>query len=44
LPASATEPVMVETVRKFLDAHPEKMQVAAQDLVREALAAAYPCP
>jgi hypothetical protein len=43
LPPSATEPQMVETVRAFLDAHPEKRQIAAQDLVREALSAAYPC-
>ncbi len=43
LPATASEPQMVQTVRAFLDAHPEKRQIAAQDLVREALAAAYPC-
>lgn len=43
LPPTATEPQLVETVRAFLEAHPEKRQIAAQDLVREALAAAYPC-
>jgi hypothetical protein len=43
LPQNATVPQMVAAVRGFLEAHAEKRQLAAEDLVREALAAAYPC-
>jgi hypothetical protein len=34
---------LADAVRRFLEAHPEKRHLAAQDLVREALAASYPC-
>ena len=43
LPAGATPSQTVEAVRRFLDTHAEKRQLAAEDLVREALSAAYPC-
>jgi len=34
---------LADVVRRYLEAHPEKRHVAAQDLVREALIASYPC-
>jgi hypothetical protein len=34
---------VVATVGGYLQAHPEKRPLAAQDLVIEALSAAYPC-
>jgi len=43
LPASATANDAVAKVGAYLVAHPEKRPLAAQDLVIEALAAAYPC-
>jgi hypothetical protein len=43
LPAAATAIQVVEKVGAYLVAHPEKRPLAAQDLVIEALGAAYPC-
>lgn len=43
LPATATANDVVTKVGAYLAAHPEKRPLAAQDLVIEALAAAYPC-
>ena len=43
LPATATANQVVEKVGVYLVAHPEKRPLAAQDLVIEALGAAYPC-
>ena len=43
LPGTATAPALVRTVAAFLEAHPDKRPLAAQDLVIEALSAAYPC-
>lgn len=43
LPATATANDAVTKVGAYLAAHPEKRPLAAQDLVIEALAAAYPC-
>ena len=43
LPAAATANQVVEKVGAYLVAHPEKRPLAAQDLVIEALGAAYPC-
>ena len=43
LPATAAAPDVVGKVGAYLVAHPEKRPLAAQDLVIEALAAAYPC-
>ena len=43
LPGGTTAPQTVDAVRRFLETHPEKRQIAAEDLVREALSAAYPC-
>lgn len=43
LPATATANQVVATVGAYLVAHPEKRPLAAQDLVIEALSAAYPC-
>jgi len=34
---------LADAVRRFLDAHPDKRRLAAQDLVREALTDAFPC-
>jgi Rap1a immunity proteins len=43
LPGTATAPSLVSAVTAFLEAHPDKRPLAAQDLVIEALSAAYPC-
>jgi len=43
LPGTATAPALVAAVSDFLQAHPDKRPLAAQDLVIEALSAAYPC-
>jgi hypothetical protein len=43
LPPTATASQVVDKVSAYLIAHPEKRPLAAQDLVVEALAAAYPC-
>jgi Rap1a immunity proteins len=43
LPATATAPSLAAAVAAFLEAHPDKRPLAAQDLVIEALGAAYPC-
>jgi hypothetical protein len=43
LPANATATQVVATVSAYLQAHREKRPLAAQDLVIEALSAAYPC-
>jgi hypothetical protein len=43
LPATATAPSLAATVTAFLEGHPDKRPLAAQDLVIEALSAAYPC-
>lgn len=43
LPPSATSPQLVDAVVRYLEAHPEKRSVAAQDLVLESLAAQFPC-
>jgi hypothetical protein len=43
LPSSASANQVVATVGAYLAAHPEKRPLAAQDLVIEALGAAYPC-
>jgi hypothetical protein len=43
LPATATAPSLAATVAAFLEGHPDKRPLAAQDLVIEALSAAYPC-
>ena len=43
LPGTATANDIVSKVSNYLIAHPEKRPLAAQDLVIEALAAAYPC-
>ncbi|HVM98592.1 MAG TPA: Rap1a/Tai family immunity protein [Caulobacteraceae bacterium] len=42
-PAGVTAAQMVVAVTAFLDAHPEKRPLAAQDLVVEALSAQSPC-
>lgn len=41
--ASTGAQALADTVRRYLEAHPEKRHVAAQDLVREALTESYPC-
>jgi hypothetical protein len=43
LPGTATANDVVSKVSAYLIAHSEKRPLAAQDLVIEALAAAYPC-
>ncbi len=43
LPDTATSTQLVERVSGFLDAHPEKRRLAAQDLVIEALSVQFPC-
>jgi len=43
LPAAAGSLQLVETVSRFLEAHAGKRQLAAQDLVLDALSAQYPC-
>ncbi len=43
LPGTASANQIVEKVSAYLIAHPEKRPLAAQDLVIEALGAAYPC-
>jgi Rap1a immunity proteins len=43
LPGTANANDVVTKVGAYLVAHPEKRPLAAQDLVIEALAAAYPC-
>ena len=43
LPGTATANQVVAAVSAYLQAHPEKRPLAAQDLVIEALGAAYPC-
>jgi hypothetical protein len=43
LPGTVTAPQLVAAVSAFLEAHPDKRPLAAQDLVIEALSAAYPC-
>jgi hypothetical protein len=43
LPGTATAPALVQTVAAFLENHSDKRPLAAQDLVIEALSAAYPC-
>jgi len=43
LPGTVTAPQLVAAVSAFLGAHPDKRPLAAQDLVIEALSAAYPC-
>jgi len=43
IPSSAGSPALTDTVAKFLDAHPDKRPLAAQDLVLEALSAQFPC-
>ncbi|HEY2706509.1 MAG TPA: Rap1a/Tai family immunity protein [Caulobacteraceae bacterium] len=42
-PGTVNATQMVGAVAAFLEAHPEKRPLAAQDLVVEALAAQYPC-
>jgi hypothetical protein len=43
LPATAASTQLVESVGRYLDAHPEKRRLAAQDLVIEALSEQFPC-
>ncbi|MFI4976401.1 MAG: Rap1a/Tai family immunity protein [Caulobacterales bacterium] len=43
LSASVTSPQLIDAVVKFMDGHPEKRRLAAQDLVLEALRGAFPC-
>jgi hypothetical protein len=43
LPSTASANQVVANVAAYLQAHPEKRPLAAQDLVIEALSAAYPC-
>jgi|HubBroStandDraft_1064217.scaffolds.fasta_scaffold39353_3 hypothetical protein len=43
LPATVNAPQIVDMVSAFLQAHPDKLPLAAQDLVLEALSQAYPC-
>jgi hypothetical protein len=43
LPGTVTAPQLVATVRDFLATHADKRPLAAQDLVLEALAVAFPC-
>jgi hypothetical protein len=43
LQPSNDAPALTDAVRRFLSAHTEKHQLAAQDLVIEALAEAFPC-
>jgi hypothetical protein len=43
LQATVTGPKLAEAVSAFLDAHADKRRLAAQDLVLEALTAAFPC-
>jgi hypothetical protein len=43
LPGTVTAPQLVATVRDFLTTHPDKRPLAAQDLVLDALAVAFPC-
>ncbi|MFI4933120.1 MAG: Rap1a/Tai family immunity protein [Caulobacterales bacterium] len=42
-PTTIATAQVVAGVSAFLEAHPEKRQFSAQDLVSEALAAAFPC-
>ena len=43
LPATATSTQLVESVGRYLDAHPEKRRLAAQDLVIDALSVQFAC-
>ncbi|MGH6956672.1 MAG: Rap1a/Tai family immunity protein [Caulobacteraceae bacterium] len=43
LPSTAAAPQLQGTVERYLEEHPDKRPLAAQDLVIEALAAQYPC-
>jgi hypothetical protein len=43
LPATVSAPQLSGSVAHFLETHPEKRRLAAQDLVIEALSADYPC-
>lgn len=43
LPATASAPQIAASVSAYLEAHPDKRPLAAQDLVKEALGAQYPC-
>jgi hypothetical protein len=43
LPVTASSTQLVMSVDRFLDAHPEKRRLAAQDLVIEALSVDFPC-
>lgn len=43
LPATATSTQLAQSVERYLEAHPDKRKLAAQDLVLEALAADFPC-
>jgi hypothetical protein len=43
LPATVGAPALVTVVTGFLQAHVDKRPLAAEDLVIEALSAAYPC-
>jgi Rap1a immunity proteins len=43
LPQTAGSPQLVDAVSKFLEVRADKRQLAAQDLVLEALSAQFPC-
>ncbi len=43
LPASASSTELIMSVNRYLNAHPEKRGIAAQDLVLEALSTDFPC-
>jgi hypothetical protein len=43
LPGTVTAPQLVATVRDYLTTHADKRPLAAQDLVLNALAVAFPC-
>jgi hypothetical protein len=43
LPASASSIQLTQSVGRYLETHPDKRKLAAQDLVLEALSADFPC-
>ena len=43
LPATAASTQLTQSVDRYLEAHPDKRKLAAQDLVLDALSADFPC-
>jgi hypothetical protein len=43
LPATATSAQLAQSAERYLESHPDKRKLAAQDLVLDALSADFPC-